>query len=405
MKKYVAFLLLAAVCVGATAQRPKKRRPAKKAKTERVEKQTERFVTEPAYNTSKVTVNKATNGQVKTLTEGDLRQQMITRERTLGKTSASCEEPKTCSQQTNQTACKKNAGSCGEMKAGGCCKEKSGDCKQKCGDCKQKCGDAKQKCGDCKEKCGDAKQKCGDCKEKCGDAKQKCGDCKEKCGDCKEKCGDCKEKCGDAKQKCCDAKQKCGDAKQKCCDAKQKCGDAKQKCGDCKQKCGDCKEKCGDCKQKCGDAKQKCGDCKEKCGDCKQKCGDCKQKTEACGAQKSCSKQGAEQGNCHSAANCSQQSGVKLSAEKGWISSLDYRGKNLSDFREKTDFIIVVDGKEITDDAILASIKSSDIASMELLQGEKAIEKYGERGKKGVLLLKTHQVAASEKAESDCSIH
>ena len=307
MKKYVAFLLLAAVCVGATAQRPKKRRPAKKAKTERVEKQTERFVTEPAYNTSKVTVNKATNGQVKTLTEGDLRQQMINRERTLGKTSASCEEPKTCSQQTNQTACKKNAGSCGEMKAGGCCKEKSGDCKQKCGDCKEKCGD---------------------CKQKCGDAKQKSGDCKEKCGDCKQKCGDCKEKCGD-----------------------------------------------------------------------------CKQKTEACGAQKSCSKQGAEQGNCHSAANCSQQSGVKLSAEKGWISSLDYRGKNLSDFREKTDFIIVVDGEEITDDAILASIKSSDIASMELLQGEKAIEKYGERGKKGVLLLKTHQVAVCVKAESDCSIH
>ena len=314
MKKYVAFLLLAAVCVGATAQRPKKRRPAKKAKTERVEKQTERFVTEPAYNTSKVTVNKATNGQVKTLTEGDLRQQMINRERTLGKTSASCEEPKTCSQQTKQTACKKNAGSCGEMKAGGCCKEKLGDAKQKCGDCKQKCGD-------------------------------------------------------------------------------------------CKQKCGDCKQKCGDCKEKCGDAKQKCGDCKEKCGDCKEKCGDCKQKTEACGAQKNCSKQGAEQGNCHSAANCSQQSGVKLSAEKGWISSLDYRGKNLSDFREKTDFIIVVDGEEITDDAILASIKSSDIASMELLQGEKAIEKYGERGKKGVLLLKTHQVGVSEKAESDCSIH
>ena len=396
MKKYVAFLLLAAVCVGATAQRPKKRRPAKKAKTERVEKQTERFVTEPAYSTSKVTVNKATNGQVKTLTEGDLRQQMITRERTLGKTSASCEESKTCSQQTNQTACKKNAGSCGEMKAGGCCKEKSGDCKQKCGDAKQKCGDCKQKCGDCKQKCGDCKQKCGDCKQKCGDCKQKCGDAKQKCGDCKQKCGDCKEKCGDAKQKCGDAKQKCGDCKEKCGDCKQKCGDCKEKCGDCKQKCGDAKQKSGDCKQKCGDAKQKCGDCKEKCGDCKQK-------TEACGAQKSCSKQGAEQGNCHSAANCSQQSGVKLSAEKGWISSLDYRGKNLSDFREKTDFIIVVDGEEITDDAILASIKSSDIASMELLQGEKAIEKYGERGKKGVLLLKTRQVEANVKAESDCS--
>ena len=321
MKKYVAFLLLAAVCVGATAQRPKKRRPAKKAKTERVEKQTERFVTEPAYNTSKVTVNKATNGQVKTLTEGDLRQQMINRERTLGKTSASCEEPKKCSQQTNQTACKKNAGSCGEMKAGGCCKEKSGDAKQKCGDCKQKCGDSKQKCGD-------AKQKCGDCKEKCGDAKQKCGDCK----------------------------------------------------------------------QKCGDAKQKCGDCKENQNGCRQN-------SEACGAQKSCCKQEAAQGECHSSENCSQQSGVKLSAEKGWISRLDFRVKNLQELRQKTDFIIVVDGNEITDDATLAATKSSDIASVQLLQGEDATAKYGERGKKGVLLLKTRQVEANMKAESDCSKH
>ena len=307
MKKYVAFLLLAAVCVGATAQRPKKRRPAKKAKTERVEKQTERFVTEPAYNTSKVTVNKATNGQVKTLTEGDLRQQMITRERTLGKTSASCEESKTCSQQTNQTTCKKEAGSCGGNKAGDCCKEKSSDCKQKC-------GDAKQKCGDCKEKCGDAKQKCGDCKEKCGDAKQKCGDCKENLNGCR-------------------------------------------------------------------------------------------QNSEACGAQKSCCKQEAAQGECHSSENCSQQSGVKLSAEKGWISRLDFRVKNLQELREKTDFIIVVDGNEITDDAALAAIKSSDIASVQLLQGEDATAKYGERGKKGVLLLKTRQVEANMKAESDCSKH
>ena len=321
MKKYVAFLLLAAVCVGATAQRPKKRRPAKKAKTERVEKQTERFVTEPAYNTSKVTVNKATNGQVKTLTEGDLRQQMITRERTLGKTSASCEESKTCSQQTNQTTCKKEAGSCGGNKAGDCCKEKSSDCKQKC-------GDAKQKCGDCKEKCGDAKQKCGDCKEKCGDAKQKCGDCKEKCGDAKQKCGDCKENLNG-----------------------------------------------------------------------------CRQNSEACGAQKSCCKQEAAQGECHSSENCSQQSGVKLSAEKGWISRLDFRVKNLQELREKTDFIIVVDGNEITDDAALAAIKSSDIASVQLLQGEDATAKYGERGKKGVLLLKTRQVEANMKAESDCSKH
>ena len=314
MKKYVAFLLLAAVCVGATAQRPKKRRPAKKAKTERVEKQTERFVTEPAYSTSKVTVNKATNGQVKTLTEGNLRQQMINRERTLGKTSASCEEPKTCSQQTNQTTCKKEADSCGGNKAGDCCKEKSSDAKQKCGDCKQKCGDAKQKCGDCKQKCGDAKQKCGDCKQKCGDAKQKCGDCKENLNGSR-------------------------------------------------------------------------------------------QNSEACGAQKSCCKQEAAQGECHSSENCSQQSGVKLSAEKGWISRLDFRVKNLQELRQKTDFIIVVDGNEITDDATLAATKSSDIASVQLLQGEDATAKYGERGKKGVLLLKTRQVEANMKAESDCSKH
>ena len=293
MKKYVAFLLLAAVCVGATAQRPKKRRPAKKAKTERVEKQTERFVTEPAYSTSKVTVNKATNGQVKTLTEGNLRQQMINRERTLGKTSASCEEPKTCSQQTNQTTCKKEAGSCGGNKAGDCCKEKSSDCKQKC-------GDAKQKCGDCKEKCGDAKQKCGDCKENLNGSRQN---------------------------------------------------------------------------------------------------------SEACGAQKSCCKQEAAQGECRSSENCSQQSGVKLSAEKGWISRLDFRVKNLQELRQKTDFIIVVDGNEITDDAALAATKSSDIASVQLLQGEDATAKYGERGKKGVLLLKTRQVEANMKAESDCSKH
>ena len=307
MKKYVAFLLLAAVCVGATAQRPKKRRPAKKAKTERVEKQTERFVTEPAYSTSKVTVNKATNGQVKTLTEGNLRQQMINRERTLGKTSASCEESKTCSQQTNQTTCKKEADSCGGNKAGDCCKEKSGDCKQKC---------------------GDAKQKCGDCKQKCGDAKQKCGDCKQKCGDCKQKCGDCKENLNGSRQN-----------------------------------------------------------------------------SEACGAQKSCCKQEAAQGECHSSENCSQQSGVKLSAEKGWISRLDFRVKNLQELRQKTDFIIVVDGNEITDDATLAATKSSDIASVQLLQGEDATAKYGERGKKGVLLLKTRQVEANMKAESDCSKH
>ena len=277
MKKYVVFLLLAAVCVGSTAQRPKKRRPAKKAKTVRVEKQTERFVTEPAYRTSKVTVNKTTNGEVRNLTSAELRQQMINKEKRLGKATPSCDGTKPCSQKGNQTTCKKEAGSCDGNKAGDCCKEKSGDCKQKC-----------------------------------------------------------------------------------------------------------------------GDAKQKCGDCKENLNGCKQN-------SEACGAQKNCRRQGTAQGECRSSENCSQQSGVKLSAEKGWISRLDFRVKNLQELREKTDFIIVVDGKEITDNAALAAIKSSDIASVQLLQAEDATAKYGERGKKGVLLLKTRQVEANVKAESDCS--
>ena len=277
MKKYVVFLLLAAVCVGSTAQRPKKRRPAKKTKTVRVEKQTERFVTEPAYRTSKVTVNKTTNGEVRNLTSAELRQQMINKEKRLGKATPSCDGTKPCSQKGNQTTCKKEAGSCDGNKAGDCCKEKSGDCKQKC-----------------------------------------------------------------------------------------------------------------------GDAKQKCGDCKENLNGCRQN-------SEACGTQKNCRRQGTAQGECRSSENCSQQSGVKLSAEKGWISRLDFRVKNLQELREKTDFIIVVDGNEITDDAALAAIKSSDIASVQLLQGEDAIAKYGERGKKGVLLLKTRQVEANVKAESDCS--
>lgn len=277
MKKYVVFLLLAAVCVGSTAQRPKKRRPAKKAKTVRVEKQTERFVTEPAYRTSKVTVNKTTNGEVRNLTSAELRQQMINKEKRLGKATPSCDGTKPCSQKGNQTTCKKEAGSCDGNKAGDCCKEKSSDCKQKC-----------------------------------------------------------------------------------------------------------------------GDAKQKCGDCKENLNGCRQN-------SEACGTQKNCCRQGAAQGECRSSENCSQQSGVKLSSEKGWISRLDFRVKNLQELRQKTDFIIVVDGKEITDNAALAAIKSSDIASVQLLQGEDATAKYGERGKKGVLLLKTRQVEANVKAESDCS--
>lgn len=277
MKKYVVFLLLAAVCVGSTAQHPKKRRPAKKTKTVRVEKQTERFVTEPAYRTSKVTVNKTTNGEVRNLTSAELRQQMINKEKRLGKATPSCDGTKPCSQKGNQTTCKKEAGSCDGNKAGDCCKEKSSDCKQKC-----------------------------------------------------------------------------------------------------------------------GDAKQKCGDCKENLNGCKQN-------SEACGTQKNCRRQGTAKGECRSSENCSQQSGVKLSAEKGWISRLDIRVKNLQELREKTDFIIVVDGKEITDNAALAAIKSSDIASVQLLQGEDATAKYGERGKKGVLLLKTRQVEANVKAESDCS--
>ena len=152
-----------------------------------------------------------------------------------------------------------------------------------------------------------------------------------------------------------------------------------------------------------GDCKQGSGDCKQGSGDCQRRMSNCKQNSEACGAQKNCRRQGVAQGECRSSENCSQQSGVKLSAEKGWISRLDFRVKNLQELREKTDFIIVVDGKEITDNAALAAIKSSDIASVQLLQGEDATAKYGERGKKGVLLLKTRQVEANVKAESDCS--
>ncbi|MCG2650720.1 hypothetical protein JJE64_04790 [Alloprevotella tannerae] len=263
MKKYVVFLLLAAVCVGSTAQRPKKRRPAKKTKTVRVEKQTERFVTEPAYRTSKVTVNKTTNGEVRNLTSAELRQQMINKEKRLGNNLTPCDDTQACSQNGKQTECKKQATNCRENMAA--------------------------------------------------------------------------------------------------------------------------------------------GDCKQGSGDCQRRMSDSKQNSEACGTQKNCCRQGAAQGECRSSENCSQQSGVKLSAEKGWISRLDFRVKNLQELRQKTDFIIVVDGKEITDNAALAAIKSSDIASVQLLQGEDTTAKYGERGKKGVLLLKTRQVEANVKAESDCS--
>ena len=252
MKKYVVFLLLAAVCVGSTAQRPKKRRPAKKAKTVRVEKQTERFVTEPAYRNSKVTVSKTANGNVGTITSAELRQQMINKEKRLGNNLTPCDNGEACSQNGKQTECKKQATNCRENMAA--------------------------------------------------------------------------------------------------------------------------------------------GDCKQGSGDCQRRMSNCKQNSEACGAQKNCRRQGG-----------AQQSGVKLSSEKGWISRLDFRVKNLQELREKTDFIIVVDGKEITDNAALAAIKSSDIASVQLLQGEDATAKYGERGKKGVLLLKTRQVEANVKVESDCS--
>lgn len=263
MKKYVVFLLLAAVCVGSTAQRPKKRRPAKKAKTVRVEKQTERFVTEPAYRNSKVTVSKTANGNVGTITSAELRQQMINKEKRLGNNLTPCDDTQACSQNGKQTECKKQATNCRENMTA--------------------------------------------------------------------------------------------------------------------------------------------GDCKQGTGDCQRRMSDCKQNSEACGTQKNCCRQGAAQGECRSSENCSQQSGVKLSSEKGWISRLDFRVKNLQELRQKTDFIIVVDGKEITDNAALAAIKSSDIASVQLLQGEDATAKYGERGKKGVLLLKTRQVEANVKAESDCS--
>ena len=223
MKKYVVFLLLAAVCVGSTAQRPKKRRPAKKAKTVRVEKQTERFVTEPAYRNSKVTVSKTANGNVGAITSAELRQQMINKEKRLGNNLTPCDDTQACSQNGKQTECKKQATNCRENMAA--------------------------------------------------------------------------------------------------------------------------------------------GDCKQGTGDCQRRMSDCKQNSEACGTQKNCCRQGAAQGECRSSENCSQQSGVKLSSEKGWISRLDIRVKNLQELREKTDFIIVVDGKEITDNAALAAKRFKNIVS------------------------------------------
>ena len=50
--------------------------------------------------------------------------------------------------------------------------------------------------------------------------------------------------------------------------------------------------------------------------------------------------------------------------------------------------MFIIDGKEILKD-ILVDLKPDAIESMTVLKGKSAIEKYGDRGKDGVILIKT----------------
>jgi hypothetical protein len=53
--------------------------------------------------------------------------------------------------------------------------------------------------------------------------------------------------------------------------------------------------------------------------------------------------------------------------------------------------LIICDGKEISTEE-MQKIKSENIKSMEVLKGENAIEKYGEKGKNGVILITKKQL-------------
>ena len=54
---------------------------------------------------------------------------------------------------------------------------------------------------------------------------------------------------------------------------------------------------------------------------------------------------------------------------------------------EKT--LVIIDGKEADSTTALDDLDPSNIDKMEVLKGEKAVEKYGEKAKNGVILITT----------------
>jgi len=77
----------------------------------------------------------------------------------------------------------------------------------------------------------------------------------------------------------------------------------------------------------------------------------------------------------------------KLQVLEGFIVVGD---PNQSDVRQDVtkipkDVLVIVDGKEVED---LQELNPDNIESIEVLKGEKAIEKYGEKGRKGVIIIK-----------------
>ena len=58
----------------------------------------------------------------------------------------------------------------------------------------------------------------------------------------------------------------------------------------------------------------------------------------------------------------------------------------ISDDGEKP--LMIVDGKEMTEGS-MEDIDPEDIATIDVLKGDKAVEKYGEKAKNGVVIIKT----------------
>ena len=57
--------------------------------------------------------------------------------------------------------------------------------------------------------------------------------------------------------------------------------------------------------------------------------------------------------------------------------------------------LYVVDGVEITEETFKVTVRPEEISSMTVLKGDRAVALYGEKGKNGVILVKT------KKAESN----